>query len=577
VNRVGPYVLLRRIGVGGMAEIFLARREGPKGFAKVCALKRILPHLADQPDFVAMFLDEARLAARLSHPHIVQIYDFGQHDGAYFIAMEYVPGEDLLSILRRARDVNMPMPPVLGAAILAAACDALHHAHELMDENRKPLGIVHRDVTPSNLLVSYDGIVKLADFGIAKAERRDAHTAAGALKGKYAYMSPEHALGDHVDRRSDVFSLGVVGHELMTGRRLFHRESELKVLQAITAEPIPRPSDRRMDLPREIDAIILRALERDVTKRYPSAKAFGLALEEFLLANGEAGARLQIARYLRSIFGEDAAAERRRWSVGDLDQGEQTDASAPGAAAIVAAASMGNPTQVAFPPEEQASVSLGDVASEISGPVVDLGVRPGGGARGIFIATSVIALGAAGAIVAFHGKKNDGALPIDTATNSAVTVVIDAAPPPSQVERPPGAKAEVARVARPEGFLTVHVTPAVSVAIDGDPPIGETPIERAKITAGHHTMTLTEKDGGTVQMPIDVEAGAERVVERTLGEGKLAIDGAGLVVHQGARILKSGDALTEGVYFLNVEKGSRRKLVVVEIGAGKVTHLKAPW
>src|SRR5688572_513451 len=236
MSRLGPYTLLRRLAVGGMAEIFLARRDGPAGFSKVVALKRILPHLSTLPEFVSMFLDEARLAARLTHPHVVQIYDFGEVEGTYFISMEYVPGEDLLAAIKRARELERPVPPIVACSILSAVCDGLHYAHELRDEYGKALGIVHRDVTPSNVLISFDGVVKLADFGIAKAEHRSTHTAVGALKGKYAYMSPEQAKGEKLDRRSDLFSLGVAAHELLTGRRLFARDSELAVLKAITED-----------------------------------------------------------------------------------------------------------------------------------------------------------------------------------------------------------------------------------------------------------------------------------------------------------------------------------------------------
>jgi len=303
-----------------MAEIFLARREGPGGVAKIVALKRILPHLSENPEFVSMFLAEARIVSRLSHPNVVQLHDFGEIDGTYFLAMEYVPCEDVLAVLRRARARVPRTPPTVVATILAAACEALHYAHELRDEQDRPLGLVHRDVTPSNLLVSYDGVVKLADFGIAKVEQGASGSVTGARKGKYPYMSPEQALGRALDRRSDLFSLAVVGHELVTGAGLFHRENELLVLRAITEDPIPRPSQARSDLPPALERILMRALEREPERRFATAQAMQLELEGFLTSHGQVGWKLSLARYMRELFGEAAATTRRRWAAGEADE-----------------------------------------------------------------------------------------------------------------------------------------------------------------------------------------------------------------------------------------------------------------
>jgi serine/threonine-protein kinase len=287
-----------------MAEVFLARRPGPDGFAKRVAVKRILPHLAEQPDFVAMFLDEAKLAAGLDHPHIVHIHDFGRDGDAYYLSMEYVNGEDLASLWRRASELGAPLAPADVATILVAACEALHHAHEQ--------GIVHRDVTPANLLVSYDGVVKLADFGIAKSQAAASHakTNAGTLKGKIPYMSPEQARARPLDRRSDLFSLGVVAWELLTGRRLFHRRNELDMLRAVQMCDVPPLRSVRPELPAALAAAIETALEPAVDDRWNSAAELGDALLAWLSAAVETPSKSRLAAAMARLFGDDAAARR---------------------------------------------------------------------------------------------------------------------------------------------------------------------------------------------------------------------------------------------------------------------------
>ena len=317
MSSFGPYTLIRRLAVGGMAEIFLAKRDAPGGAAKVVALKHILPHLAGARDFVEMFLDESRIAAGLSHPNIVRISDLGEHDGSYFLAMEYVPGDDLATLLQRAKDKGRRFPLKLCTMILTAACDALHHAHEQLDEHGRPLSIVHRDVSPSNLLLSIDGAVKLTDFGVAKAERKISQTVAGTRKGKGAYMSPEQARGRQVDRRSDVFALGAVAWELVTGDRLFQREGEVPTLHAVTEDPIPPPRTGRPDLPDDLEAVILRALDRNPAERWPTARAMQRALEEAARAYGAVATAKDLAAEVRLLLGPMDVRLRERWAAGD--------------------------------------------------------------------------------------------------------------------------------------------------------------------------------------------------------------------------------------------------------------------
>jgi serine/threonine protein kinase len=324
---VGGYQLVRRIAVGGMAEVFLARKPGPEGFEKRVALKRILPHLAAQTDFVAMFLDEARLAARLDHPHIVHIHDFGvDDDGNYYLAMEYVNGEDLSGLITRARERGRPLPLADAGTILLNACEALHHAHEQ--------GVVHRDVTPANLLVSYDGVVKLADFGIAKSQSAASRTQtnAGTLKGKIPYMSPEQARAKPLDRRSDVFSLGVCAWELITGERLFHRKHELDMLRAVQMCDVPALSTVRGDVPAALEAAVARALAPEPERRWSTAAELAAAIHGWMGAAGVTPSKARLARTMAQLFGDDAA--RRR--LGTLDR-EMMDPTAPNLAAGAAA------------------------------------------------------------------------------------------------------------------------------------------------------------------------------------------------------------------------------------------------
>jgi serine/threonine-protein kinase len=302
---VGGYQLIRRIAVGGMAEVFLARKAGPAdaGFEKRVAIKRILPHLSRDPEFVRMFLDEARLAARLDHPHVVQIYDFGVDGRDWFLAMEHVAGEDVAAILRRANERGARVPFVEAATLLVDACEALHHAHEQ--------GVIHRDVTPSNLLVSYEGVVKLADFGIAKAEARATRTESGALKGKIAYMSPEQASGGAMDRRTDVFSLGVCGWELVSGRRRLDDGHELDTLARARAGEVPPLAEARPDVPPALARVLERALARDPERRPATARALADELRAWLHDEGAVPSSARLEAYMTELFGERAAAEAR--------------------------------------------------------------------------------------------------------------------------------------------------------------------------------------------------------------------------------------------------------------------------
>ena len=292
-----------------MADVLLARVDGIEGFERHVVIKCIRGEKATDPQYIKMFVDEARLAARLHHQNIVQVHDIGEDAGDYFFAMEFLHGEDLrkvmLQVVRRKELVPLPY----AVPIIASAAAGLHHAHEQRDGTGQPLGIVHRDVSLSNIMVGYDGSVKVTDFGIAKATSRSAQTETGARKGKLAYMSPEQCLGKAIDRRSDVFALGIVLYELVTARRLFKADSDYLVMNAIVLGEIRPPSRLRADVPPALDAIVLRALERKPADRYQTAGDLQVALENIA---GELGARATpLASYMVQLFG----APKEPWLV----------------------------------------------------------------------------------------------------------------------------------------------------------------------------------------------------------------------------------------------------------------------
>ncbi len=309
-ERFGQYTLLERIAVGGMAEVWKARMRGVEGFQKTVAIKRILPHMNDNAEFVGMFIDEAKLAAQLTHPNIVHIYDLGKIGRDYYIAMEYVDGKDLRSLLNAARRKGMAMPLGLGLLIAARVASALDYAHRKRDFEDRELGLVHRDVSPQNVLLTDEGDVKLCDFGIAKAVSKVGQTQMGALKGKLQYMSPEQAWGRPVDARSDLFSLGAVLFEMVTGERLFTGDSEISVLESVRQGRTRLPRQVDPSIPREVDEIVARALAVDPKDRFQTANEMKQRLEAALAALSPSIGQTDLALFIqRALEPETATAE----------------------------------------------------------------------------------------------------------------------------------------------------------------------------------------------------------------------------------------------------------------------------
>ncbi|HUB08556.1 MAG TPA: protein kinase [Myxococcales bacterium] len=308
----GKFLLLDRINVGGMAEVFLAKAFGVEGFQRVLAIKKIIPTMVEDEEFITMFIDEARIAVQLNHANIVQIHELGKFEEHYYIAMEYVSGRDLRFMLDAAKKRKKLLPLPLSVFVAHAVCEGLDYAHRKKDAQGKDMNIVHRDVSPQNVLVSYDGDVKVIDFGIAKAQNRSQKTQAGILKGKFGYMSPEQVRGLPIDRRSDIFALGVILYEMLTGERLFVGESDFSTLEKVRNAEVLPPREFNDAIPEALEAIVLKSLAREAEARYQWAAEMGEDLMRFLLQGNAIFGQKQLGQYMKAEFTPELDRENER-------------------------------------------------------------------------------------------------------------------------------------------------------------------------------------------------------------------------------------------------------------------------
>jgi TonB family protein len=396
----GQYTLLDKIATGGMAEVWKARMLGMEGFQKNVAIKRILPHLTDSSDFLTMFIDEAKLAAQLNHNNIIHIYDLGKIEEDYYIAMEFVDGRDLRSILNSARrkQPEPALPMSLALLVAARLASALDYAHRKKDFDGRELGLVHRDVSPQNVLISYEGDIKLCDFGIVKAVAKASKTQMGALKGKLQYMSPEQAWGRVVDARSDIFSLGAVLFEMLTGRRLFAGESEISVLESVRDCRIESPRSVNPAIPESVDKVVMRALAGEPDDRYQTAGEMQKELERVLYGLDPTPSERDLALYLRGLF-DDAPATPLP----------------PAAPAAAAPADKAAPRPVEMPTAAGVSSSRFDATG--ADPAHSTSTSKG---RYLLLGGIAAALLAAAGLLLFGPKRNDAA-PVQEAPPPAVT------------------------------------------------------------------------------------------------------------------------------------------------------------
>ncbi|MCX7944498.1 MAG: PEGA domain-containing protein [Deltaproteobacteria bacterium] len=305
----GKYFLIDRINVGGMAEVFKAKAYGVEGFEKLVAIKRILPNIAEDEEFITMFIDEAKIAVQLNHANIAQIFDLGKIEDTYFIALEFVYGKDLRAIFERLRKRGEIMPIPAACYIIIQVCEGLDYAHRKKDSMGRDLNIVHRDVSPQNILVSYEGDVKVIDFGIAKAANKASKTQAGILKGKFGYMSPEQVRGLPLDRRSDIFSLGIIFYEILTGERLFVGESDFSTLEKVRNVEIMPPTAYNRNIPESLEKIILKALAKDADDRYQFASEMAEDIQRFMISQGILFTRKDLSNFMKTLFADDIARD----------------------------------------------------------------------------------------------------------------------------------------------------------------------------------------------------------------------------------------------------------------------------
>ena len=489
-ERFGKYLLVGDIAIGGMAEVFLGVHKGVEGFIKVVVIKRVLPHLTNNPDFVRMFIDEARLAARLEHPNIVRTYEFGEVDGLYFTAMEYLPGEDLYKALNSLAVSRQLMPLHIAAGITSQVCTGLYFAHQFTDTAGKPLSLVHRDINPANIIVTYGGEVKIIDFGVAKSNA-NVRTITGTIKGKVAYMPPEQVLGREVDQRADIFSTGVVLWELLTGRPLFLRSNEAATLYAIMNAPIPPPSELRPEVPPQLDKIVARALARSPADRYDTAEEMGAAIDEVLVHMPRYDARV-LAGKLEELFGSTRAEAKRSIA--------QTRSLTRNISLVMKLRS-----DIRADLAEQLDAAVGQGSGLPSPEATDVGLAGSRSQRGLVIALSVLLVGAIAAGLIYMLSRPD--------------------PQP------------VARTAVATSRLQIESTPpGAAVFVAGEPTGLKTPTTMTGITRRQLSIRLELPGHAPVTKTIDIPPGtnASTHVMLTAMEGRLVISGlparAGVIV-----------------------------------------------
>ncbi len=427
----GKYFLLERINVGGMAEVFRAKAYGVEGFERLVAVKRILPNIAEDKEFIRMFIEEAKLAVQLNHANIAQIFDLGVVDGSYYIALEHVHGRDVRGIFDRCRQVGEAMPVAQACFVVMKVCEGLDYAHNKRDQSGRELHLVHRDVSPQNMLVSFEGEVKLIDFGIAKAAGKGSKTQAGILKGKFGYMSPEQVRGLPIDRRSDVFSCGIVLYELLTGERLFVGESDFSTLEKVRNVEILPPSTYNRKIPDELERIVLKALAKDVDDRYQNAIDLHDELQAFVYTAGEFYSRKDLAGWMRKTFGKEIDEESAKLeSFRQLKPPAELTEPLPVAAAATPMGPSGGARPPAAPPapfKRTAAMPAvpPPVPGQAGGGVARPPPPPGGGLRstqGVGVvppAASAAALAASAAVAAASGASSSAAVAIPVIDHKA--------------------------------------------------------------------------------------------------------------------------------------------------------------
>jgi serine/threonine protein kinase len=492
----GRYVLTRKLSQGGMAEIYLARQSGIENFEKQVVVKIVLPTLSAYDGYEEMLLNEARMAARLNHPNIVQILDLGKLDGRFFIAMEYLEGENLLSIVQQSLRAGRRLPIGFTCRVIADVLSGLEYAHSLVGSDGRRLGVIHRDISPPNVIVTYAGTTKIVDFGIAKATRAAASvvTNAGQVKGKLAYASPEQVRRQPLDARTDIFSTGVLLWELVTGRRLFRRDSDIETVRAVLDAPVPPASSFNPDCPPALDQIIARALQRSVSERHPSARAMRKELEALIREKGWSADSLTMQRGMRDLFASTRRAPAAVRSEPVIE---------PVIEIVPREATDGDPTTRTHKPAARDDDTVPDgVVIEITaayespprGTPVPPHERARGGHRrwrvalGAAIGVALCGVGLLGWSVRRSGREGARLPSVAVATATASARAVAEIPAPMPPPQPARARVEV------------RVDAKATVTLDGDPIEAGVPFEVDPSTrhvvavqrVGHHSTRTLE-------------------------------------------------------------------------------------
>ncbi|MFZ5445404.1 MAG: serine/threonine protein kinase [Myxococcota bacterium] len=518
-QKLGKYTLVKKLATGGMAEVFLARADGPMGFSKKCVVKRILPHFNDDPRFIEMFLGEARLAAELNHPNLVQIFDFGQANGQYFIAMEYIDGANVRVLNQATRAMFGPMDFALAARLVYLAAEGLHFAHELRDEQGQFLNLVHRDISPDNILVARNGSVKVVDFGIAKASSQPHLTKSGMIKGKMAYMPPEQLAREALDRRADLFALGIVLYELITGGMPFDATSEVSIIQAIMSQqPLERAVTYRPDCPPGLEAIVQKCLQKDREKRYQSCRELQADLDQFIHSTGKAVGTREIAQLVETVFAHEADATTPNVVASDvLDEGLALDRTLP------SAKSQERPAEPA-PTAAAEDPGLSRTAMKAVAP----------SRTPLFIAGGLVALALVGGGAWWALRPPPHVEPLPDPKPAVPVAALDAGqpavPPPEVVDAAVALEPEDAGAAETPvdagapthaairyGKLELRIRPYATVYLD-EKLLGDTPLPAQSVPLGRHKLRLVNSSlGKDVVLDVVIKPG-ENVVKHNLKE-----------------------------------------------------------
>jgi serine/threonine protein kinase len=546
----GKYSLVAKLATGGMAEIFLARLQGSAGFEKLVCIKRILPHLARDQQLVDMFLAEAKIAAQISHPNVCSVFELGDIDGRYFIAMEYLEGVPF-SCFRRPDMYAGTLDPRLVAGLGLQAAEGLHHAHQLKRPDGAMLEVIHRDVSANNLFATVDGVVKVLDFGIAKVQDASVRTSTGSVKGTYAYMAPEQLRGERLDRRTDVFALGIVLWELFSRKHLFKRETDFLTFQAITTDPIPDVSEFRPDVPPELAAVIAKALSRDRDDRYPTARAMGEALAHSVVAIGGPLSASAISDEITSAFEGRLADQRSLIRIaregGALDLDDDLGPSVGHGTAmlttpvsIVSGRGAGRASTVHDPEPAGAAVSVPSHASgpprSVTMPVAPLPETPRSRKAIALVAIGAIGVGGVALFFALRSQKTTNDEPAIVMTqvmapiDAPVIAIAPVAPPdaaaapvpidaavataprhadvPTRPDRPPPkAVPAVIKPTGPPGFITIDSSPVYAVIYIDGKKYGETPLVHIELAPGKHSLRAVAPSGTSRTIGITIESG----------------------------------------------------------------------